>query len=145
MQHPPSTNPGSADVIALRDYLDTAEHARPLEQRRSRRLLSRDRLFVQITDTSQAPDIVGMTLCCDAENLSGEGLAFMSGQALPTATRLDLWLDIRSRTGKFFLSAEVVWSESLEDGTWRHGVRFLPGFGTDLAHWQSFQQTLRLA
>lgn len=135
----------SAEIIALRDYLDAADKVRPLEQRRSHRLLSQDRLFVQITESPLEPAIVGMTTCCDAENLSGDGMAFIASRPLPVGTRLDLWLDIRSRTGKFFLSAEVMWSERIDDGSWRQGVRFVPGFGTDLSHWQAFQQTLRLA
>ena len=102
------------------------------------RLESDDRLFTQIVLSPDEPDLVGTTLSCTAVNMSVGGIQFRTTRAVPVGTLLDLWVDVSSRPGKFFLSGEVRWSrptnESDENGMEMHfvGVQLRSGAATDI-------------
>lgn len=137
---PRSDRQRTADVIPLHQAAST-----PLEgdQRASLRILSEDRLFLQVVECPEEPGRVGTTLCCDAENYSAGGIQFLADLDLAPGTRIDLWIDIRNRPGKFFLTAEVVWSQTTPSRrTTRVGARFLPNNVSDLGEWLRFQQDL---
>ena len=57
---------------------------------------------------------------------------------------LDLWVDVSSRPGKFFLAGEVRWSrptsEVDESGTplWFVGVQLKSGAATDIVDWRDY-------
>jgi hypothetical protein len=71
------------------------------------RLESDDRLFTQVVLAADEPDLVGSTLSCNAVNMSMGGIQFKTSSAVPVGTLLDLWVDVSSRPGKFFLAGEV--------------------------------------
>ncbi|MEM7101325.1 MAG: PilZ domain-containing protein [Pseudomonadota bacterium] len=108
------------------------------------RLESDDRLFTQIVLATDEPDLVGTTLSCTAVNMSMGGIQFRTNQAVPVGTLLDLWVDVSSRPGKFFLAGEVRWSrptsESDENGDELHfiGVQLKSGAATDIVDWRDF-------
>jgi Tfp pilus assembly protein PilZ len=105
------------------------------------RLESDDRLFVQVVLTAADPHLIGATVACRAVNLSIAGIQFRTMIRMPVGALLDLWVDIRSRPGKFFLAGEVRWvrpaSEQHED-EWVVGVQLRPGAATDIVDWQEF-------
>ena len=74
------------------------------------RLESDDRLFTQVVLSADKPDLVGTTLSCTAVNLSVGGIQFRTNAPVPNGALLDLWVDVCSRPGKFFLAGEVRWS-----------------------------------
>ena len=90
--------------------LSTARAASSQDQRLHPRLESDDRLFTQVVLSSDDPDLVGTTLSCTAVNLSVGGIQFRTSAAVPTGSLLDLWVDVSSRPGKFFLAGEVRWN-----------------------------------
>jgi len=112
------------------------------DKRMHPRVDSDDRLFVQVVLSASEPDLVGTTVSCTAMNLSAGGIQFRTGAGLPPGTLLDLWVDIRSRPGKFFLAGEVRWSRpaSREDGQseWIVGVQLKSGAATDILDWRDY-------
>jgi len=86
---------------------------------------------------------VGTTVSCKAINLSVGGIQFRTEAALPSGTLLDLWVDIRSRPGKFFLAGEVRWSRPSNDAEgddhdWVIGVQLKSGAATDILDWRDY-------
>lgn len=108
------------------------------------RLESDDRLFTQVVLAAEKPELVGTTLSCRAVNMSVGGIQFRTNQSVPVGTLLDLWVDVASRPGKFFLSGEVRWSRPTEEvdenGTPMHfiGVQLKAGAATDIIDWRDF-------
>lgn len=117
------------------------------DKRMHPRLESDDRLFTQIVLAATEPDLVGTTLSCTAVNMSMGGIQFKTNQAVPIGTLLDLWVDVSSRPGKFFLAGEVRWSrptsEVDENGTELHfvGVQLKSGAATDIMDWRDYHTT----
>ena len=92
--------------------LSAARTASSQDQRLHPRLESDDRLFTQVVLAADEPDLVGATLSCTAVNMSMGGIQFKTTQAVPVGTLLDLWVDVSSRPGKFFLAGDTgVFSE----------------------------------
>ena len=120
--------------------------SRPSRTRDDKRMHPRqesdDRLFVQVVLSAADPELVGTTLSCHAINLSVGGIQFQTDAAVPTGALLDLWVDIRSRPGKFFLAGEVRWARPGEDAdgndTWLVGVQLKSGAATDILDWREF-------
>ena len=114
------------------------------EQRLHARLRSDDRLFTQVVLSSQEPEMVGATLSCTAVNLSIGGIQFRTNSPVPSGALLDLWVDISSRPGKFFLAGEVRWSRptgAINDRgepEWFIGVQLKSGAATDIIDWRDF-------
>ena len=107
------------------------------------RLVSDDRLFTQVVLSADEPDLVGTTLSCTAVNLSVGGIQFRTDAPVPTGSLLDLWVDVSSRPGKFFLAGEVRWSRPTDtgesdDGMWFVGVQLKSGAATDIVDWRDF-------
>ncbi len=111
------------------------------------RLESDDRLFTQVVLAADEPELVGATLSCTAVNMSLGGIQFKTTQSVPVGTLLDLWVDVSSRPGKFFLAGEVRWSrptmEQDENGVELHfvGVQLKSGAATDITDWRDFHTT----
>jgi Tfp pilus assembly protein PilZ len=105
---------------------------------------SDDRLFTQVVLAADDPELVGLTLSCTAVNMSMGGIQFKTTQPVPIGTLLDLWVDVASRPGKFFLAGEVRWSrptsEFDENGVEMHfvGVQLKSGAATDILDWRDF-------
>lgn len=108
---------------------------------------SDDRLFTQVVLAADEPELVGMTLSCTAVNMSIGGIQFKTIQSVPVGTLLDLWVDVSSRPGKFFLAGEVRWSrptgEYDENGLELYfvGVQLKSGAATDILDWRDFHAT----
>lgn len=114
------------------------------DQRLHPRLESDDRLFTQVVLSAENPDLVGTTLSCTAVNLSVGGIQFRTSAPVPEGSLLDLWVDVSSRPGKFFLAGEVRWNrptgEVNEKGLeeWLIGVQLKSGAATDIVDWREF-------
>lgn len=119
---------------------------RSLDKRMHPRLESDDRLFTQVVLSADDPDLVGTTLSCTAINMSVGGIQFATGTPLPIGALLDLWVDISSRPGKFFLAGEVRWTrpgeaESNDPDLWHIGVQLKSGAATDIINWREYHAT----
>ena len=90
---------------------------------------------------------MGTTLSCSAVNLSVGGIQFRTHCDVPSGALLDLWVDLASRPGKFFLSGEVRWSrpsgEVDAQGRAQYvvGVQLKTGAATDIVYWRDFHTT----
>ena len=106
------------------------------------RLQSEDRLFTQVVLSADDPELVGTTLSCSAINLSVGGVQFRTNAQVPAGSLLDLWIDVATRPGKFFLAGEVRWCRPVvaEDGSpeWLVGVQLKTGAATDILVWRDF-------
>lgn len=113
------------------------------DQRLHPRRDSTDRLFTQVVLSGDAPDLIGTTLSCKAVNLSVGGIQFRADRSVPTGALLDLWVDVASRPGKFFLSGEVRWTRPVADDSgdqeWYVGVQLKSGAATDILDWRDYQ------
>ncbi|HEX7036948.1 MAG TPA: PilZ domain-containing protein [Pseudomonadales bacterium] len=119
---------------------------RSLDKRMHPRLESDDRLFTQVVLSADEPELVGTTLSCTAINMSVGGIQFATTQPLPVGALLDLWVDISTRPGKFFLSGEVRWTRPGEPGldgspVWLVGVQLKSGAATDILDWREYHAT----
>lgn len=107
------------------------------EQRKHKRIRSNDRLFAQIVACEKQPELVGSTISCLATDLSASGIRIKSYEYIPEGSQLDLWIDVNSRPGKFFLTSKVKWVQ--EDGgmsySYRMGVELDEGAATDFEEW----------
>jgi len=114
------------------------------DQRLHPRMESDDRLFTQVVLSAEDPDIVGTTLSCTAVNLSVGGIQFRTNAPVPAGALLDLWIDVSSRPGKFFLAGEVRWSRPTgkldRNGAqeWFIGVQLKSGAATDIVDWRDY-------
>ena len=114
------------------------------DQRLHPRLESDDRLFTQVVLSSNEPEIVGTTLSCTAVNLSVGGIQFRTNAPVPAGSLLDLWVDVSSRPGKFFLAGEVRWSrptgnfDDKGEQEWFIGVQLKSGAATDIVDWRDY-------
>jgi Tfp pilus assembly protein PilZ len=121
-----------------------SKSAQTQDKRLHPRLESDDRLFTQVVLSSENPDLVGTTLSCTAINLSVGGIQFRTNSPVPAGSLLDLWVDVSSRPGKFFLAGEVRWSR--RSGTtnlkgeeeWFIGVQLKSGAATDITDWRDY-------
>jgi len=120
---------------------------RSSDKRMHPRMDSDDRLFSQVVLSADEPDMVGTTLSCTAVNLSVGGIQFRTTAPVPTGSLLDLWVDVSTRPGKFFLAGEVRWSrptgENDINGTeqWFVGVQLKSGAATDIIDWRDYHAT----
>ncbi len=120
---------------------------RSSDKRMHPRMDSDDRLFSQVVLSADEPDMVGTTLSCTAVNLSVGGIQFRTTAPVPTGSLLDLWVDVSSRPGKFFLAGEVRWSRPTGENDingveqWFVGVQLKSGAATDIIDWRDFHAT----
>lgn len=132
----------TSNIIEFDAARSTAASAQ--DQRLHPRLESDDRLFSQVVLSSDQPDIVGTTLSCTAVNLSVGGIQFRTNAPVPAGSLLDLWVDVSSRPGKFFLAGEVRWSRPTGnrdlkgEQEWFIGVQLKSGAATDIVDWRDY-------
>ena len=105
------------------------------ERRRNFRHESNERLFVQIVACNES-SLVGTTVSCQAIDVSAGGLQIETGSHIPDGCRLDIWVDIATRPGKFFLTSDVRWSRMTDDGICLLGVELHEGATTDIEDWR---------
>ena len=132
----------TGNVIELNSVRIRARQ-RGVDKRMHPRLESDDRLFTQVVLSADDPDLVGTTLSCTAVNLSVGGIQFRTNAPVPTGSLLDLWVDISTRPGKFFLAGEVRWTRpagpnACGETEWYVGVQLKTGAATDIVDWREF-------
>lgn len=105
------------------------------DSRTEGRAIIGERLFVQITQASDQ-SLVGKTLACKAVDASGHGIKFLADDFFPVGCTVDLWVDDKSRPGKFFLSGEARWTQKAGADSTLVGIRLLEGMATDIEGWR---------
>ncbi len=127
------------NVISLEDLRPSSDRRsqRSIERRHEPRYVCQERLFVQVVACPEQPDLVGRTESGYAMEMSAMGIHFCCERLLPVGTLVDLWIDIASRPGKFFLSGEVRWNGSVEGSMHSAGVELEDSPATDVDAWRT--------
>jgi len=99
------------------------------------REITGERLFVQITQANDK-ELIGKTMACKAVDASAHGIKFLADDFIPVGCLLDLWVDDKSRPGKFFLSGDVRWTHKAGKISTMVGVRLQDGLATDIETWK---------
>jgi hypothetical protein len=110
------------------------------DRRHETRFVCRERLFVQVVLCPEQPELVGRTEAGNAMDVSASGIHLHCDFALPVNTLVDIWVDISSRPGKFFLSGKVQWSKHDAAASHGTGVKFEDGPATDVNAWRALMQ-----
>jgi hypothetical protein len=105
------------------------------EQRRNDRKEASERIFVQVI-AAQDADLVGTTISCNALDISADGIRILCPTPIPAGTKLDIWVDMASSPGKYFLTSDVRWSRTNEQGNHEIGVKLHDGATTDIQQWR---------
>lgn len=108
------------------------------EMRQETRHSSHERLFVQVVECADE-NLIGMTVSCDSVDVSGGGLRISSETYIPEGSQVDLWIDVNSGPGKFFLTSDVRWSKPTEEGNYLFGAQLREGAATDISEWRALQ------
>lgn len=122
-------------TVYLAPLLETPRGVLPSDQRAEYRTIRGEKLFVQITQAADQ-QLIGKTLSCIALDASSHGIKFMTEEVIPVGCLLDLWVDDQSRPGKFFLSGDVRWTQSIDSVNSEIGVRLQEGLSTDIDQWR---------
>ena len=95
-----------------------------------------ERLFVKVISCPEDPDLEDTTIGCTTQNVSSSGIQLSVTQAIPAATSLELWVEVKGLPGKFLLGGEVRWCR--EDGEkFSCGIELREGDEpSDLTDWQ---------
>ncbi|MBT7333625.1 MAG: PilZ domain-containing protein [Gammaproteobacteria bacterium] len=118
------------------------------DQRIHPRLISEDRLFLQILQCKDQPSLTGTTLACTTVDMSMSGLQLKTNQPLPLGSTLEIWIDVAMHPSKFFLTGEVRWTrptmshDDKGDELYFIGIQLKTGTATDLLNWRDFQTSV---
>ena len=115
--------------------MDTQSSVQAEDLRSEPRELSAEKLFVQITQASDR-DLIGKTMACKAVDASAHGIKFVADEFIPVGCLLDLWVDDKTRPGKYFLSGDVRWTHKVGKDSTMVGVRLQEGLATDIESWK---------
>ena len=108
------------------------------EMRQETRHSSHERLFVQVVECED-PNLIGTTLSCDSVDVSAGGMRISSETYIPEGSQVDLWIDVNSGPGKFFLTSDVRWTRSTTEGSYHFGAQLREGAATDISEWRALQ------
>lgn len=137
------------NALAYGGNVFSLDNLRPVVERRSRgtedrrresRFICRERLFVQVVLCPEQPELVGRTEAGQVVDVSASGIHFHCELPLPVDTLVDIWVDISSRPGKFFLSGKVRWSDSSAATSPTIGVELEDGPATDINAWRALMR-----
>jgi hypothetical protein len=115
---------------------DVLQQEKILRHRAEYRRAAVERLFIQIVDCDDA-DKIGTTISCHSTESSASGLRICSDESIPRGSRIDMWVNISARPGKFFLSADVRWCSQPDNGMYHVGVELIDGSATDTDAWRA--------
>ena len=108
------------------------------EMRQETRHSSHERLFVQVVECNDQ-NLIGTTVSCDSIDVSASGLRISSETYIPEGSQVDLWIDVNSGPGKFFLTSDVRWAKSTSEGNFQFGAQLRDGAATDISEWRALQ------
>lgn len=104
------------------------------DQRRETRVNANVRFFVHVHESKSDPDMVGMSLECEAVDMSAHGMQFSTNSALTESTLLNITIGIGEPFAMYLLRGEVRWVRHREDQCFI-GVMLQEAEDTDLERW----------
>ncbi len=111
-----------------------------MEHRSEARVDFNVRFFVAIHKSWNAPEMVGVSLECEAVDFSAHGMHFVTNIELSPATLVDITIGVGEPFAMYLLRAEIRWVREAND-TFHVGVLLLDEEDRDLTRWQdNFEQ-----
>ncbi len=115
--------------------------SRPIADRcQEPRFICRERLFVQVVLCPEHPELVGRTQAGLVVDVWASGIRYYCARPLPVGTLVDIWVEISSRPGKFFLSGKVRWSDANATDSHGIGIELEEGPATDIKDWRAMMR-----
>lgn len=105
-----------------------------MDKRSEPRIEHKVRFFVHVHECEEDPDMVGVSIACEALDFSSHGLQLRADQELSPNTSLNITIGIGEPFAMFLLRGEVRWVRG-EDDDFLMGVLMTDAEGTDLAAW----------
>ena len=107
-----------------------------MDKRSEARIPHNVRFFVHIHACEDDPDMVGMSIACEAIDFSPKGLQFRTDQSLIPGSLLNVTIGIGKPFAMYLLRGEVRWVREVDDD-YAMGILLRAAEGTDLKDWQS--------
>ena len=92
------------------------------------------RFFVHVHNSEADADMVGMSLTCEAVDVSAHGIQFSTNVELTAGTVLNITIGIGEPFAMYLLRGEVRWVRAAED-EYLMGVLLQSAEDTDLDRW----------
>lgn len=106
------------------------------ERRRHRRLKHKEQIFIQIIESDRVPALRGTTVYCSSVDVSLSGMQIELDREAPPGCVLDMWVEVKGRRGRFFLSGEVRWCSADERRVrYQVGIELNEGDATQAKGW----------
>lgn len=112
-----------------------------MEHRAETRMDFNVRFFVHVHESKNEPDMVGLSLECEAIDFSAHGMQFSTNSVLSTGSLVNVSIGIGEPFSMYVLRAQVRWLRP-KDGAYYMGVMLLAEDGTDLEQWVENFSTL---
>jgi hypothetical protein len=105
-----------------------------MDNRSEPRVEHQIRFFVHVHECDEDPDMVGVSVACEALDFSSHGLQLKTDRTLPTKTKLNITIGIGDPFAMYLLRGEVRWAKPGDDECYM-GVLLSDEEGTDLEAW----------
>ena len=107
-----------------------------MDKRSEARVPKNVRFFVHVHECDEDPDMVGVSIACEAVDFSPHGLQLRTDALLHPGTILNITIGIGEPFAMYLLRGEVRWNR--EAGSdFACGCLLFDADGTDFAAWQS--------
>jgi len=105
-----------------------------MEQRTEARVDFNARFFVHVHESEAEPDMVGLSLECEAIDFSAHGMQFSTNSVLSPGALVNVSIGIGEPFSMYLLRAQVRWLRPKDDA-YCMGVMLLAEDETDLEQW----------
>lgn len=105
-----------------------------MERRSETRIEHNLDIFVHVCSCEENPELVGVSIRCEATDFSQHGLRYKSDLLLSTGTLVSITIGIEHPFSMYLLSGVVLWGFEL-DGKMVMGIHFREGERNELKRW----------
>ncbi|MDA0273104.1 MAG: PilZ domain-containing protein [Proteobacteria bacterium] len=105
-----------------------------MEQRTEARVDFNVRFFVHVHESEKEPDMVGLSLECEAIDFSAQGMQFSTNSLLSPGALVNVSIGVGEPFSMYLLRAQVRWLRPKDDAYYM-GVMLLSEDETDLEQW----------
>lgn len=112
-----------------------------MDKRSEARVPTAIRFFVHVHECKDEPELVGVSVACEAVDFSPHGLQFRTDRKLIPKSLLNITIAIAEPFGMYLLLGEIRWVREVED-RYAMGVLLRDEEDTDFAKWESEFDTI---
>ncbi|MBO6555912.1 MAG: PilZ domain-containing protein [Pseudomonadales bacterium] len=105
-----------------------------MEQRKETRIDYNIRFFVHVHESKDEPEMVGLSLECEAIDFSAHGVQFSTNSVLTAGTLVNVTIGIGEPFAMYMLRGEVRWVRPKDEAVYM-GILLTPAENTDLDRW----------